>query len=292
LAIEPLEYRELLDATILPETSLAAPAIITFQDQVTDTYNPYIAWTGTDYHLNIENLTTGAKNTLPDTSSAAPALAVYQGRLFLGWSGTDDQHHLNIESSADGLNFDTKTVFDGTTTPFSATALFGTGPVLAVHLNDLAIAWTGTDQRLNYAYSSDVFGQYWFPVNTLSYQSNSRPALDTFNGDFLIAYTDLQNQINVYSLTYQTFEFVDTTPSIDAPSLTTDDGFPGAAHLGIAWTDLNNLTVYVSSDEFAQTAAVGSSIYAPSLVVDYLPDGNHYYVAWTDLDGYVNYDVL
>ena len=56
--------------------------------------------------------------------------------------------------------------------------------------------------------------------------------------------------------------------------------------MSIGWTELNNLTVYVSSHEFAQTAAVGSSIYAPSLVVDYLPDGNHYYVAWTDLDGY------
>ena len=43
LAIEPLEHRELLDATILPETSVAAPAIITFQDQVTNTYMPYIA---------------------------------------------------------------------------------------------------------------------------------------------------------------------------------------------------------------------------------------------------------
>src|SRR5262249_10941413 len=71
LALEPLEDRQLLDATFLPETSNAAPAIITFQG------NPYIAWTGTDSHLNIENPYTSAKVTLPDTSSAAPALAVY-----------------------------------------------------------------------------------------------------------------------------------------------------------------------------------------------------------------------
>jgi hypothetical protein len=77
LMIESLEDLQLLSG-ILPETSYSGPAIITFQDQLTYNWAPYIAWEGRDsqYHLNIENLYTGVKVTLPETTIASPALAV------------------------------------------------------------------------------------------------------------------------------------------------------------------------------------------------------------------------
>jgi hypothetical protein len=289
LALEPLEDRQLLNATFLPETSGAAPAIITFRDQVTNTWAPYIAWRGTDsqHHLNIENLSTGAKNTLPETTTAAPALAVYKGRLFLAWTGTDPQSHLNIESSADGLHFSYKTVL-------GQTANGSDGPVLAVHGTALAIAWTGTDLRLNYAYTFDIVGRYWGPAHTLPYQSFFRPSLNTFNGDFRILWTDFNNHTRYYSITYQ---MLLSRPvgflSLDAPSEATDDGFSGAPHLGLARTSQLTRNVYVISDELGQYPInVGKSPYGPSLAVDYLPDNNHFFVAWTGLDGHLYYDVL
>jgi hypothetical protein len=248
---------------------------------------PYIAWTGTDpqHHLNIENLYTGAKSTLPDTSSAAPALTVYQGRLFITWTGTDPQHHLNVESSADGLNFDYKTVLDQTTNRLD-------GPVLAVHDQALTIAWTGTDYRLNYAFSFDTFGQYWTPANTLPFTTPFRPSLNTFQGDFEIAWTDFSSTYRAYSITDQTELGPTGLLNHDAPSEATDDGFPGVSYFGDARTDYNTLNVTVFSEEFGARLVVGQSVYGPSLATDYIPDNHHFYVAWTGLDGQLNYAVL
>jgi hypothetical protein len=288
LAIESLEDRQLL-STFLPETSNAGPAIITFQDQVTGTWAPYIAWTGTDpqHHLNIENLYTGAKVTLPETSTGAPALAVYRGRLFIGWTGTDPQNHLNVESSADGLNFSDKTVLGQTTIAYD-------GPVLAVHNNDLVIGWTGTDLRLNYAYSFDTFGQDWTPAITLPYQSGYRPTLSTINGDFAISWTDLGDyRYRTWSITYQYEEPDGDLFNWGAPSESVDDGFPPNSYLGIARTDHTTFNVAVFSLEFGfDEINVGQSYWGPSLAVDEIPDYEHFYVAWTGLDHQLYYDVL
>jgi hypothetical protein len=285
LAVEALEDRQLL-SWVLPETSNAAPAIITYQDQITNSYAPYIAWTGTDSHLNIENLYTGAKNTLPDTSSAAPALAVYQGRLFLAWTGTDAQHHLNIESSIDGLNFDNKTVL------LDRTSHYSDGPALAVHDQALTIGWVGSGPQTYYAYSFDPLGQSWGPSVPFPYLSFFRPSLNQFYENFVIAYTDLVGYYKAYSLTYQQLEsHPDAGALLDAPSEATDDGFPGAYHLGRAWTDTNN-NVWVDSDELGGAIWEGYSQYGPSLVVDHIFDYHNFYIAWTNLDGHIEYNVL
>jgi hypothetical protein len=288
LAIELLEDRQLLSTT-LPETSQTGPAIITFQDQVTNTWAPYIAWKGLDsqHHLNIENLYTGAKHTLPETTTGSPALAVYRGRLFIAWTGTDPQHHLNVASSADGLNFSVKTVLGQTTDPIN-------GPVLVVHDQALVIGWEGTDLRLNYAYSFETYGRYWTPAITLPYHSWYRPTLSTFDGDFAISWTDLaDNRYRTWSITHQREEPDFDVTNLDGPSEAVDDGFPPASYLGVARTDLSTLNVYVFSIEFGDAdIAVGRSLWAPSLAVDEIPDNNHFYVAWTGLDGHLHYDVL
>jgi hypothetical protein len=263
-----------------------APAIITYQDQITNTCMPYIAWTGTDSHLNIENLYTGVKNTLPDTSSATPALAVYQGRLFIAWAGTDQpQHHLNIESSIDGLDFDNKTVLLDRTSPAG-------GVALAVHDQALTIGWVGPGPTTYYAYSFDPLGQSWGPSNSLGPISFFRPSLNQFYENFVVAYADLTLHYKAYNLTYGLSQsHPDAGTLLDAPSEATDDGWPGAYHLGRAWTDNNN-NVWVDSDEFGGTIWEGSSQYGPSLVVDHIFDYHNFYIAWTDMDGHLEYDVL
>jgi hypothetical protein len=101
-----------------------------------------------------------------------------------------------------------------------------------------------------------------------------------------------------YSITYQgdVHYRIDSdlnaiATSIDAPSEAIDDGFPGASHLGYAWTDLATRIVYVNSDEFGQIG-VGRSESGPSLAVDYLPDCHNFIIAWTDLNGSLEYQFL
>src|SRR3954454_9149604 len=102
-AFDDLEGRRLL-ATLdvnLPETSPFAPAVASFNGKI------YIAWTGTDsgHHLNVESSSDSTyfsnKVTLPESSIAAPALAVFGGKLYIAW--TDTAHHLNVESSSNGV---------------------------------------------------------------------------------------------------------------------------------------------------------------------------------------------
>jgi hypothetical protein len=289
LTIESLEDRFLLSTYFSPETSNTGPAIITFQSQVTGAWAPYIAWKGLDCesHLNVENLYTGIKVTLPDTTTASPALAVYQGRLFLAWTGTDPQHSLTVESSADGVNFSVKTTLGQTTDFFN-------GPVLAVTGDQvLAIGWTGTDRRLNYALSFDTFGQYWTAAATLPYESWYRPTLSGWNGDFTISWTDLGTNL------YRTFSITNCSElpdppviNLDAPSEAIDDGFPPYTYLGVARTDWTTWNVSVYSNEFGTTPDLGQSWWAPSLAADEIPDYNHFYVAWTGVDAHLYYAVL
>jgi hypothetical protein len=55
----------------------------------------YLAWTGTDsaHHVNFEDSANGSafthKVTLTDTSARGPSLAVFNGRLYVDWVGTE-----------------------------------------------------------------------------------------------------------------------------------------------------------------------------------------------------------
>jgi hypothetical protein len=166
--------------------------------------------------------------------------------------------------------------------------------VLVVHDQALVIGWTGTDLRLNYAYSFDTLGRYWSPAITLPDHSFYRPTLSTIDGDFTISWTDLaDNRYRTWSITNQTYESNPDEMNFDAPSEAVDDGFPPASYLGIARTDMPTEIVYVFSSEFGDSEiAVGQSLWAPSLAADEIPDNNHFYVAWLGVDGYLHYDVL
>ena len=166
--------------------------------------------------------------------------------------------------------------------------------MLVVHDQALVIGWTGTDLRLNYAYSFDTLGRYWSPAITLPDHSFYRPTLSTIDGDFTISWTDLaDNRYRTWSITNQTYESNPDEMNFDAPSEAVDDGFPPASYLGIARTDMPTEIVYVFSSEFGDSEiAVGQSLWAPSLAADEIPDNNHFYVAWLGVDGYLHYDVL
>jgi|GEM_PF-4159726 len=81
----------------------------------------FVVWVGNDYHLRIGyysgpgDTTLGEVTTLGDSSDRTPALATFSdGRLYLAWRGTDSSHHLNIESTSNGVTFSGKVTLNQT----------------------------------------------------------------------------------------------------------------------------------------------------------------------------------
>src|SRR2546422_11523778 len=46
-----------------------------------------------------------AKIIIGERSEHSPSLAFFNGTFYIAWTGTDDQHHVNVMSSADGVNW-------------------------------------------------------------------------------------------------------------------------------------------------------------------------------------------
>lgn len=123
----------------------------------------FIAWTGTDGSLNVQNFQTAQKQILNQTSNYGPALAFYNGLLYLAWTGTD--RRLNLISSSDGIHWGNQITLDQTS---------NFGPALAASGSLLSLVWIGTDGRLNLYFSSD--GSNWVNQITLGQTSGYAPA--------------------------------------------------------------------------------------------------------------------
>src|SRR6266849_1906328 len=113
-----------------------------------------------------------AKVTLPETAVGAPcACNINDATLVIGWTGTDPQHHLNVETSADARNFPALSKVTLNETSFD-------GPALAFGNGKLFLAWVGTDPNssLNVAISTD--GGATFPQKvTFGESGASAPGL-------------------------------------------------------------------------------------------------------------------
>lgn len=86
---------------------------------------------------------------LNEFSPEGPALAVFNGRLFLAWTGTDGNHSLNVAESSDGLHFSNPVVFAGQSSIPSA------APSIVAFNGKMYLYWTGGFQDINVATSTD-----------------------------------------------------------------------------------------------------------------------------------------
>lgn len=280
-----------------PQVSLSAPALFTWSGRL------YIAWRGTDDHINLQNLADGNQIVLSDTTSAAPAVveANLPGAatcLYLAWTGTDAGHHLNVASTDDiepvapHNGFRYKVTLPQTTDAVN-------GPALAAGLLDgapaLNIAWTGTDavHRVNLAYAELPRAPAPLKFNSPAVRSDSssqhKPAL-TGNGDLTLAWTGENGQLIVANVLANI-----TNPlaekSNKAPSLAQrDDLVPY-----LAWTGTDNRlnvagNVVLGPLEGPDTVDE-TSYNAPSLIFD--STGTRY-IAWTGTEGagVLNYEVV
>lgn len=127
---------------VLPETSIAAPAL--WSETVTTNSHPAVvlAWVGTDpnHSLNVETsqdgLHYGDKQTFDESSDLAPAVTVVGGKIILAWVGTDPHHSLHVVYDVLG-SYQKLTMLDNSDAP----------PALTVFKGNVYLAWRGTDPQ-------------------------------------------------------------------------------------------------------------------------------------------------
>jgi hypothetical protein len=138
------------------------------------------------------------KQTLVDTSIDGPALSSVfvpsaTSESVLAWTGTDAAHHLNVETSSDGLHFAQKVTLRETS-PFRPDVALTRpgGPV--------AVAWTGTDANHSLNVLYDVYGART-KLTLLRESSFTAPALLLGPG-FYLAWTgtDANHSLNIVPL--------------------------------------------------------------------------------------------
>jgi hypothetical protein len=146
----------MLASVRLDEKSAAACAVTTWRDQL------YLAWTGTDMHINVASSVDGREimgkqrlaevsykrvtksssgtnqSSTTQTVALAPALAGSGARLCLAWTGSDGA--LNV-LGAEHPDYPRPVTFKERTA--ESPSLTTTEP------GDLAVAWTGTDRHVN-----------------------------------------------------------------------------------------------------------------------------------------------
>jgi hypothetical protein len=133
------------------------------------------------------------KITLPEMSIDGPALSsVYvpnqTSESVLGWTGTDAGHHLNVETSGDGLHFSGKRTL-------AETSPYRPDVALAAPAGAVAVAWTGTDANHSLNVLYDVYG-HQRKLTLWNESSISAPALLIGPG-FYLAWTSPDHALNM-----------------------------------------------------------------------------------------------
>jgi hypothetical protein len=126
----------------------------------------------------------------------APARAVFHGQLWLAWTGSDTQHHLNTAVSADGATFgQVATIAVSSDDGPALTLVHGAS---SSQPDRLYLAWTGTGSRLlNLAYTT-TNGLGFFPSTFLGATAYNGIALNSaLPGKVELAWSDATHHIHI-----------------------------------------------------------------------------------------------
>ena len=193
----------------------------------------------------LQALTSGqldGKVVLGETAVAGPGLAALGARMVLSWTGTDDQHHVNVISTNDAVNFHSKVTL--------GEQAIG-APAVAAGGGRLYLAWSGVDELHHLNVLTSDNGVTFFNKVTLDDFSPFAPALAHGGGRVWIAWTgaDANRSLNVMS-SADGVQFENKVTlgdnSFSAPALTWVNG-----RLFLAWTGTDEgrtLNVMSSTD--------------------------------------------
>jgi hypothetical protein len=175
-------------------------------------------------------VTVNNKVTLPETSIDGPSLASAGNATALAWTGRDAAHHLNVETSMDGLHYDHKLTL-GETSPFRPDVA-----VAAVQASFVVVlAWTGADAHHSLNVLFDVYGSSPKKLTLTNESSFTAPAI-LFTPCLCLAWTgtDAHHSLNVLMLTVSTTAIVPGTKT----TLTQDSSDAGPRLVQSSSSDL------------------------------------------------------
>ena len=164
-------------------------------------------------------------------ADSAPAMIAFNGTLYVGWTGRNAAHNLNLMT----YNPTTKTF--GPAQTLTDRTLVGSGPSLTVFNGNLYVAWQGADNRLNIGRYNPADPTHLANKVTLSDRSNNAPALAAFSGRMYLSWRGTDGRLNmISSANASTFNTkvtyaipVRTSPSLVAVNV----------YLFVAWEDMS-----------------------------------------------------
>ncbi len=221
-------------------------------------------------------------------ADSAPALVVLNGTMYVGWTGRNKTHNLNLMT----YNLTSQTF--GPAQVLTETTLLGSGPSLTVFNGHLYVAWMGPNHRLTIGRYNPADPTHLANKVTLSEISNRAPSLTAFNGRLYLSWRGTDGRLNIISSadasTFDTKVTYNVTVRT-SPTLQTANAF-----LLVAWEDTSaNSNVvfahYNPADPPVLTAMVTTSA-TSMLPVSLFPAGvaaQNLIVAWrTALDAHIN----
>jgi hypothetical protein len=227
--------------------------------------------------------------TLPDSSIDGPALDSVGNETVLAWTGVDTTHHLNVETSTDGLHYGHKLTLNETS-PFRPDVALSSqgGPV--------SVAWTGSDPHHSLNVLFDVYSSHPVKLTLTNENSFTAPALG--NGPCLcLAWTgtDASHSLNVLQLLV-----VDGQFSVGTKVTLSQDSSDAGPHLrrgsatvmDLLWSarGTQQLRIAAATHEDAlepgsavdgQTSAAAPDAY---LLGPFFGQGSQQWIGWTGTD--------
>lgn len=226
------------------------------------------------------------KVTLPESSIDGPALSSVGSESVIAWTGTDTAHHLNIETSSNGLAFGNKVTLNDTS-PFRPDI------ALASQGGAVAVAWTGSDPNHSLNVLYDVYGNQK-KLTLWDENSFTAPALLIGPGMYLAwAGTDPNHSLNVLSLSLTDAGLVAGAKTTlwnvgtDAPPRLSRGS---ATVMALTWASRSlQLRVATATSPGGLGSGTGlaeMSASAPSVYVlgPFTGAGNQQWIGWTGID--------
>lgn len=236
-------------------------------------------------------VTVNNKVTLPDTSIDGPALDSAGSETVLAWTGTDAVHHLNVETSTDGLHYGHKITLNETS-PFRPDVVVT--PVQSGFV--VALAWIGTDPNHSLNVLFDVYGSSPKKLTLRNENSFTSPAL-LFVPCFCLAWTgtNANHSLNVLRLTVTSSAIVPgatTTLTLDSSDAGPHLRQGSATVMDLLWSTRGTLQLRVAAATHADALEPGSAVdgeisaAAPDAFVlgPFFGLGNQEWIVWTGTD--------
>jgi hypothetical protein len=232
-----------------------------------------------------------SKVILPETSIDGPALDSLPtggpNESVIAWTGVDASHHLNVETSTDGLHFGHKLILNETSPYRPDVAITSVG-------GPISVAWTGTDANHSLNVLYDVYGSSPKKLTLQNENSFTAPALLVSPG-FFVAWTgtDANHSLNLLSLSVTSSGLVPGQKTV-----LTQDSSNAAPHLArgsatvidLVWTSGALQPRLAAATEPARlqpgAGIPEQSAFAPDIfaIGPFIGAGNLTWLGWTGTD--------